>query len=443
MTKVVFVLNHFLPTQTAGTEMYTLALAKYMKAEGINVIVVIPKKESKQSENYSYEGISVHCFAEPSTVDRKLILGLRKPEGLKNFSDLLETEKPDIVHFQELSGGNGIGLEHVKLAKLTGAKVFMTFHLVGYTCKTSTLIKCGVESCNGEIDEYICGKCYLSSKDMTWISGPVSLISNLLNQYGIDTRTYNNPIGTVLGTAKIIGKLRNDLFELVDLCDQVVCLTNWYKNILIKNGINTNKITVIEQGLIIDKVNIENNLQNTSNKPLKLMFLGRISKFKGIHLLIEALKYLPEIEFSLSIYGSSERGDDYGVKLMETSKNMKNIKWLGILHHSKIFEIMNNHDILCLCSTISEMSPLVIQEAKAAGIPVIASDVNGNVQLIKHNVDGLIFKSNNVKSLNDQLESLIKDRNLTSKLKSNIVKPKSFVSVGDEYKSLYTKTLNF
>lgn len=54
---------------------------------------------------------------------------------------------------------------------------------------------------------------------------------------------------------------------------------------------------------------------------------------------------------------------------------------------------MVNHDVLCLCSTFSEMGPLVIHEAKAGGIPILAIYIFGNAEQIQDGVDGLVFGS--------------------------------------------------
>jgi len=101
---------------------------------------------------------------------------------------------------------------------------------------------------------------------------------------------------------------------------------------------------------------------------------------------------------------------------------------------------MKEHDILCLCSTFSEMNPLVIQEAFEAGIPVIASNVHGNSEQIMHEKNGLLFKYNDVKDLQCQIERCINEPSLVNKLSQNIKKPYSFEEVANKYYDLY-KTL--
>lgn len=440
--KIVHVLNHFLPSQTAGTEVYTYALCDFLLKKDIISKVVIPNFGQTCSNSYNYKGVDVFQFPETSVVDRALIMGLREPDGLKPFGSYLEIENPDIVHFHELAGSNGITVNHVKLAKSMGFKVVITFHLARYSCMTATLIRNGINQCNGVIDELTCGVCYMKQKKMTCMSYTIAKCSKILKNAGVDFRKFNHPIGTLLGTANIIGKLKNDLVDLVNLCDEVVCLTNWYREILEKNVIDKGNITVIEQGLPFEnKENPDLADYLEKKRPLKLMFLGRISKFKGLHLLLDALTDFPEEFVELSIYGNSEEGD-YEYNLRNKTNKMSNVHWMGKLDQRFVIQTMKKHDLLCLCSTISEMSPLVIQEAKFAGIPVLASNVNGNSQQIIHDVTGLLFGFDSVNSLKYEINRLIKKPELITELKKNITKPRSFEDVGLEYLYLYRKVMD-
>jgi glycosyltransferase involved in cell wall biosynthesis len=435
--KVIQVLNHFLPHQIAGTEVYTWALGANLVSRGVEVRVVIPNHGKFEYFNYLYDGLIVHKYSEPSVVDRALIMGFRKPEGLKSFGNYLIAENPDIVHFHELAGSNGITLEHVKLVKSMGFKVIMTFHLASYSCKTGTLVQNGINLCDGIIDKRKCGVCYLKYKGATWLSLPVATMSEILLKMGTDFRKLNHPIGTLLGTANVIEKLKSDLMELVNLCDQVVCLTNWYREILVNNGIDDGKIKVIEQGLPLDKHEIADTLVPLEKKkPLKLIFLGRISKFKGLHLLLDAMLELPREAVELSIYGNSEDGE-YEINLRNQTVGMLNIKWMGKLDQSDVISTISRFDLLCLCSTFSEMSPLVIQEAKAAKIPVLASNVYGNSEQIIHDVNGLLFEINNVLSLKNQIYRILNQPELLPKLRMNITQPRGFELVGEEYLNIY------
>lgn len=436
--KVFQVLNHFLPQQTAGTEVYTWALSKELQKNGIEVKILIPNYGKSTDNEYEYDELKVIQFAEPSLVNRSLIMGFSIPDGLISFIKYLELEKPDIVHFHELAGSNGIGINHIKAAKKYGAKVIMTFHLAGYTCLTGTLIYKERTPCNGKINALKCADCYLHKKGLKRTSYFIAGLSSFLNRFHLDTSKLNHPIGTALGTTYILKRLEQKFFDLIKHSDEVVCIANWYHQVLLLNGVNINKLNLIEQGLPT-AFSLEKELAIRKSRPIKLIFIGRISPFKGLHILIEALEKFSEFDFELSIYGNSD-GTDYEASMIEKSKNKMNIHWKGNLKQSKVLDKMKEFDLLCLCSTFSEMSPLVIQEARQAGIPVIASNVNGNREQMENGASGLLFEMNNVESLKTQLSKLIENRNLLSEMKSKILSPRNFKLVAGEYFKLYKKT---
>lgn len=416
--KVIHVLNHFLPQQTAGTEVYAWSLSKQLQKLGIEVQVLIPNYSQSMAAEYMYDAVKVHQYAEPSLIDRRLVLGLRATDGLGQFIAYLKKEQPDIVHFHELAGSNGITLQHVRAAKVEGAKVIMTFHLATYSCKTGSLYYKSQSLCDGKIDLQKCSNCYLHSRGYDITARFITSASLLLNQLSISASKWNNKIGTALGLVSIIAKLKLDLSTLVSECDRVITIAKWYRRVLLANGIDENKIIHIPQALP-QKTNHVSIEPKSAHIPLRLVFLGRINKFKGLHLLIEAIEGIAPSLVQLSIFGNSDDWE-YENNLRNYTRVMKNVSWHGKVKQDDVVLMLRQHDMLCICSTFSEMSPLVIQEAFAAGIPVLASDVYGNAEQIRHEQNGLLFQFNNVVALRNQIRRCIYEPNLYQNLVKNI-----------------------
>jgi len=438
--KIFHILNHFLPHQTAGTEVYTWALCKKLQQKGIDVEIIIPNYGHKDSASYKYDELHIFQYAEPSIVDRTLILGFRKPVGLKNFEEYIKLKSPDIVHFHELAGSNGITLHHIIAAKNTGAKIIMTFHLANNTCITGKLLYKEHILCDGLINLQKCSKCYLHGKGNSILNSILLPVSSGLFQLGIDSTSWNNKFGTALGTIQIIERLKNNFELLIQHCDKVIAIADWYKKILMLNGVPEEKINYIPQGLAYDE-NISIPPSNKKIGPLKLLFLGRISPFKGLHLLLDAIINLPNDKVELDIYGQSIM-DNYENEWRIKTATFANIHWKGKLEQNQVVNTMQQYDLLCVCSTFSEMSPLIIQEAFAAGLPVIASEVYGNAEQIKHNINGLLFRFKEVDSLKEQLLRCMNDYKLITRLKSNISRPRNFSEVSEQYFQLYQNLLS-
>jgi glycosyltransferase involved in cell wall biosynthesis len=432
--KILQVINKFLPEQTAGTEVYVWALSKALLNIGHNVEIAIPNFNKAIDESYKYDGLTVHKFSENSIVDRALIMGFKKPDGLKNFELLLQQINPDVIHFHEISGSNGITIHHVAAAKSFGAKVFFTFHLAGYTCKTGTLIQNEKNICDGLIIYNKCAACYLHTKGSGFIQSMLLPVSNVLFKANINTTKWNSKLGTALGTLTVIDTLKNNFESIIANTNKVIVLTDWYRKILLSNNVQKEKIEFIPQGLpfpsALPKIEIQAKL------PIRIIFIGRISALKGLHLLIEAILKISSDKVLLEIFGESD-GSDYETSLKNITKNESNIFWKGLLPQADVIRTMQEFHLLCLCSTFSEMSPLVIQEAFAAGIPVLASNVYGNAEQINKNNAGWLFEYKNATDLGNKILTLINNPSLITVASKNINPVNSFESIATSYHDLY------
>lgn len=145
----------------------------------------------------------------------------------------------------------------------------------------------------------------------------------------------------------------------------------------------------------------------------KLLFVGRLSKEKGVELLIQALANTPDVK--LSIVGDGIERDK--LKKLTEELNLENrVEFLGnVKWGTDLFSVVKNSDCLVLPS-YSEGLPLVLVEAMSFGVPVIATDVGGIPEIVDDGVNGFLCKSGDVESL---METIVKfeksDKNSLSK----------------------------
>lgn len=439
--QVVFCINYFLPYQVAGTEVYTFQLAKYLQTKEYKVAVVFPNRDNSDMPlYYEIEGVPVYTYEEHDVNDKLLMRGERPPAGLINFSKLMMQLKPDIVHFQELEAGTSIGLYHVKEVNRLGYKSVFTFHLSHYSCFTGTLMKSLVQTCKGVIDPSVCTYCSYRTRGLSQITaGLLNSGASVLKFAGLNTGLYKGPVATALGMHFLIEQKMKNLTALTQLISKLVVITDWYRHVLALNHVPANKIRVIKQGLPHSAEPVS--APAIPAIPLRLIFIGRISQFKGVHLLIKALQGIESNLVELDIYGPTNE-DEYAADCMQQTALMQNVKWKGTINKEAVLPVMKGYHALCLPSTFSEMSPLVIQEAFAAGVPVIASNVYGNAEQIKDGVNGLLFRFNDALSLREQILKCITEPQLVFQLQQGILSPRSFNEVGEEYHQLYRELLH-
>lgn len=436
--KIIHCLNHYLPDHIAGTEVYTAALAKALVAAGCECRILIPNYGKSETERYQYEAVEVIKYAEPSLPDRGLITGARAPEGLPFFMEILKEEQPDIVHFHELAGSNGLSLYHVKAAKAGGYKTVMTFHVAKYSCATGTLMYMNKTPCDGIIRTVRCSKCRINNMGVKGLRARIlSAGFSITNSIGYDTTKWNNTLGTALGMPFIIKKLKADLHALIDATDAAIPLTEWYRDVLIRNEVSPASLHIIKQALP-NEITAASKPEKESR--LRLVFVGRINHFKGVLTLINAVRQINPEKVMLDIYGRLDE-DEYGKDCMQAAAGAGNISFKGTVPPQHVVNTIGQYDVLCLPSEVCEMAPLVIQEAYAAGVPVLASDVYGNAEMISPDKNGWLFTFKDGNDLRRKIQELADDLEKIKKATQQITPPENFSYVSEKHLQLYLQLL--
>jgi len=160
----------------------------------------------------------------------------------------------------------------------------------------------------------------------------------------------------------------------------------------IPNGVNPAHLLKAKQIL---KLGVEENNY--------ILFLGRISKEKGIHYLIEAYKRL-NTSMKLAIVGEQREGDNYLSELKELAGDNSNILFAGIAKGNLWREWYSNAGIFVLPSEIEGL-PTSLLEAMSFGKCCLISDIAANREALGNT--GAIFKNTDVDSLSHELNTLI------------------------------------
>jgi glycosyltransferase involved in cell wall biosynthesis len=436
--KIFLCLHHFLPDFIGGTEMYTLRLAQHLNIIGFASVVLIPGNVNANSEEYIFEGIRVIPYTEYNQEQQKPN-SKNLLAGVQSFAEIISRERPNIIHFHELAPAEGIPIVVAEMAVELNIPLMLTFHLSGYTCFTGTLIYKDIDKCDGMISVNRCTQCFYHSKKLG--SLPTKILSaGALGLYssGINLSNLNSKMGTALGFPFIVDKLKNDIVKIASSVGRIVVLTHWYKEILEKNGVPSAKLIYIKQGLTNETQISANTLKITY--PLQIVFLGRISELKGVHLLIEAMDKLPDDKITLYIYGQVTE-DDYAIACQQNTLNKKNIHWMGTIAAESVTTMLAKYHVLCLPSTFSEMSPLVIQEAFAAGLPVLASDVYGNAEQITEGLNGWLFRFKDSSHLAEKLSYLIENLSRVDEARKHLPVPILFGDIARQHAALYAEVI--
>ena len=138
----------------------------------------------------------------------------------------------------------------------------------------------------------------------------------------------------------------------------------------------------------------------TNDPKIKILFVGGLSQRKGLSYLFKAIDGLSD-HVSLTIVG---RGRVDNCKPL--SENIGKHHWMETLPHSKVLEVMREHDVLIFPSLFEGFGQ-VITEAMAQGTPVITTDRTAGADLIKHAENGWLVKAGSAEAIEHILEEIL------------------------------------
>ncbi|MBP7699059.1 MAG: glycosyltransferase family 4 protein [Saprospiraceae bacterium] len=204
-------------------------------------------------------------------------------------------------------------------------------------------------------------------------------------------------------------------------------LTNCDKLHIIGHG-STNGIDVVEYDATILNADILNEVKQKLNYSASykyLLFVGRVVKDKGIEELVAVFKSLSAVfsNLKLIIVGPYENDlDPISSEVEDEIKINPAIISTGYSNYVKYY--MHIADIFVFPSH-REGFPNVLMQAALMDCPVAASRITGNVDIIEHQLNGLLFEKGNKTELYASIERLLLDTDLTkiisSKLREKII----------------------
>ena len=197
--------------------------------------------------------------------------------------------------------------------------------------------------------------------------------------------------------------------EFVHGSDKLVSVSNYVKKAIVEETfVSEDKITVIHNG--VDEKKFENIDKEEKNigDTVKLIFIGRVIRAKGIFILIDALSHLPNLNWNLNIVGEGESLKELK-KIISQKGFERRISFKGLLRYEGVIEELSKSDIFVLPSMRVEGFPMTIIEAMFTALPIIASDIGGNSDAVVNEETGYLVKPGKVSDLSEKLSMLITD----------------------------------
>ena len=173
-------------------------------------------------------------------------------------------------------------------------------------------------------------------------------------------------------------------------------------------GIREDSIKVTEPPFISSKL-FSRQPKEPSNSN-RLLYLGRVVPKKGLHILLRALSLINDAE--LVIAGPYEKR--YFEKLQGLVAKLKledRVKFKGKVTEEEKIDLMSSCSVL-VCPTLADYHPIVLLEAQALGVPVIATKVGAIPEIVLDDETGLLVKAGDPYELAKSITMLIENEDL-------------------------------
>ena len=446
--KVLEVVHFFLPKHSAGVEVYTDSVARALAARGHDVRLFFSEKILSRP-NYSvferdHEGLTSHVL-----VNNLLYEGFEETfvnaEVERAFGEVLDEWRPDVVHVQHLML---LSMRLPEIAAARGIPTVMSLHDFWLACaRFGQLLEHGEKICDGP-EPARCSSCISDFKfsQSNLQKRMISAIRWTKEAAGFDlapvVEAWRNSrlagAGRLLDKAKkASGVLRRPIpppsaeegFEArkVELerlgrhVSRFLPPSRTVRDRMIRYGLPEDRVELLPVG--IEPLSVPPMGAFEGRDPV-FGYVGTLAPHKGVHLAVEAMRHLGG-RGELVIYGRSDYYPRYVASLRAQAKGLP-VRFAGSIEHARLSEAFAEFDVLVMPSVWFENFPMVIQEARSAGRPVIVSDLGGMAELVDDGVDGAVFTPGDAAALASRMGELVEAPERIGEMAARAANPITF-----------------
>jgi glycosyltransferase involved in cell wall biosynthesis len=418
--KVAFLTHFYPPAPGGGAANYAARLAEGLCRAGVDCRVLcvgdwehgaayLNGQDDERQEGVPVRRLHVNWARAPRPFD---YLFDSPPLG-QAIERFLGAVRPDVVHVHSCYT---LSAQALTVPQALGIPSVVHLHDMWFICPRHTLLRKDGRTCLGARGDWDCLECLL------WRTRPDRWLSQLLGE-GRRGRLYAGlgrcgPLTRAPGFRGMLGDMRRSRRVALNALlgsDIILAPSHALRALYERNGVPAGRIRYQPYG---HATAWARSVTRQAAPRLRFAFLGNVLPIKGVHLLIDAAGLLPaNLPLEVHVYG--HEGDSaYAAALR--ARGRESVTWHGAYQAQDLAGLFAAVDVVVFPSTWHENSPLVIQEAFAAGCPVICSDVAGAREWVRDEVDGLHFHSGDAQDLARQMRRLVEEPGLLAQLREGI-----------------------
>lgn len=405
--RILHIVHQYLPEHVGGTELYTQSVSQALARRGHQVTVFCRHGAEGIGQKNRVQGdVRVWSAWNGSLSPARRFFATFGDSSIERaFEQVLDEADPGLVHIQHLMG-LPVGLVRSILQK--NIPFVITLHDYWWVCANAQLLtNYSQQVCDGPRLYVNCARCALARAGRwgLWPTAPV--LSILL--------AWRNRL------------LRRVLRQAERLIAPTVFVRRWCS----AHGVPVERSVVIPHGL--EYPTPDALPRRRKNASVRLAYIGGLSWQKGVHVLLGALHGMQGAE--LWIAGDESFDPVYVSHLRAQAPS--NVRFLGKLSRTEVWETLAQVDVVLVPSLWYETFSLIVHEAFAAGVPVVASRLGALDEIVRDGVDGFLVPPGDVREWRATLQRLVDEQDLLARLQANVRPPLTLERHVDQLESIY------
>jgi glycosyltransferase involved in cell wall biosynthesis len=440
--KVLLVAPHYPPQFIGGVELCTERLAHRLRAAGHETSVVAVERvgadqaERLQIESTDEDGVAVFRLSLAAADQAHAFsYSYRHPDVETWLEGWLRRERPDVVH---LHSGYLLGGAVLSAAAKQRVPAVVTLHDFWFICPRITMLHPNRVCCTGPESPAKCAWCLATERrryrlPARWLGPRQAFRVGRVLATPVFARVSELP-----RRAEEIASRRRQVLGALAGASAIVSPSRFVRDQMIGAGVAADRIELIPNGTERRKPAAR---RSADALALRVGFLGQIAPHKGLHVLIDAVRRSPRANIELLVHGSLTREADYVRRLRAQAGHDPRIVFAGSLERKDLDAFFARIDILAVPSVWYENSPLVIHEARFAGLPILASRLGGMTELVEDGVDGLLADAGSPSSFARQFDRLMLEPGLLDRLRAGVRPPPTLEDEVGALLSIYRRVV--
>ncbi|MBN1247667.1 MAG: glycosyltransferase [Anaerolineae bacterium] len=410
--RLLYVVHQFLPDFVGGTELDTWEVATRMRDRGHDVTILHRAPGDGGLVQTSREGIPVYRMEVGPMMPRSLFSATFGHRALtRHFRGVFAETKPDLVHFQHL---RGLPAGLPGWVKAQGAPAVISLRDFWFICPNAQLID------------------YVTGELCTTPGEPVHCARCALVRAGLRSALVAAPL-----LAPVMAARNRILRRVITEADVLLVYSEFVRVWFASQGAPDDRLHFVPRG--IPRPEPLPARQREAHGPVRFVYVGGLAWQKGVHTVIAAFNDLPG-DAELVVAGDESKYPAY-VRDLRALATHPGIRFVGRLDRPAVWQALADADAVLVPSLWYETFSMLVREAFAMGLPVLASDHGVLADAVTDGVDGLLVPPGDVPAWRAALLRYVESSDLRARLKAGVQPPLTMAEYVDNLEAEYTQAL--